>query len=159
MALAKEAEALGEQLVRVGWRLVTAESCTGGWIAKVATDVAGSSNWFEGGLVTYSDTMKQAQLGVRAATLREFGAVSEAVVKEMAAGACAATGGSVAVAVSGVAGPDGGSVDKPVGTVWFGFSIAAALWAERVVFAGGRDAVRRQTVGHALTRLREKIGG
>jgi nicotinamide-nucleotide amidase len=101
------------------YRIVTAESCTGGWIAKVFTDLAGSSRWFESGYVTYSNEAKVRDLGVAQRTLREHGAVSEPTVREMAAGALRATGAHVAIAVSGIAGPDGGSAEKPVGTVWF----------------------------------------
>src|SRR5712671_8004537 len=101
------------------YRIVTAESCTGGWIAKVFTDAAGSSRWFEGGYVTYSNAAKARDLGVAERTLREHGAVSEPTVREMAAGALRATGADVSIAVSGIAGPDGGSPEKPVGTVWF----------------------------------------
>jgi nicotinamide-nucleotide amidase len=101
------------------YRLVTAESCTGGWIAKVFTDAAGSSRWFECGYVTYSNEAKARDLGVSWRTLKEHGAVSEPTVREMAAGALRATGADVSIAVSGIAGPDGGSAEKPVGTVWF----------------------------------------
>jgi nicotinamide-nucleotide amidase len=100
-------------------RIVTAESCTGGWIAKVFTDAAGSSRWFECGYVTYSNEAKARDLGVSWRTLKEHGAVSEPTVREMAAGALRATGADVSIAVSGIAGPDGGSAEKPVGTVWF----------------------------------------
>src|ERR1700738_424090 len=101
------------------YRIVTAESCTGGWIAKVFTDAAGSSRWFECGYVTYSNEAKARDLGVSWRTLNEHGAVSEPTVREMAAGALRATGADVSIAVSGIAGPDGGSAEKPVGTVWF----------------------------------------
>lgn len=101
------------------YRIVTAESCTGGWIAKVFTDTAGSSQWFESGYVTYSNVAKARDLGVSERTLAEHGAVSEPTVREMAAGALRATGADVSIAVSGIAGPDGGSPEKPVGTVWF----------------------------------------
>lgn len=100
-------------------RIVTAESCTGGWIAKAFTDAAGSSRWFECGYVTYSNAAKVRDLGVSSRTLDEHGAVSEATVREMAAGALRVSGADVSIAVSGIAGPDGGSVEKPVGTVWF----------------------------------------
>jgi nicotinamide-nucleotide amidase len=106
--------ALGAQ-----YRIVTAESCTGGWIAKVFTDAAGSSRWFECGYVTYSNEAKARDLGVSWRTLQEHGAVSEPTVREMAAGALRVTGADISIAVSGIAGPDGGSVEKPVGTVWF----------------------------------------
>jgi nicotinamide-nucleotide amidase len=101
------------------YRIVTAESCTGGWIAKVFTDAAGSSRWFECGYVTYSNAAKVRDLGVALRTLDEHGAVSEPTVREMAVGALRVSGADVAIAVSGIAGPDGGSAEKPVGTVWF----------------------------------------
>lgn len=140
-------------------QLVTAESCTGGWVAKACTDLPGSSGWYRGGVVAYSNELKVALLGVRQRTLEEHGAVSEAVVREMAAGALQWLGGDVAVSVSGVAGPDGGTPDKPVGSVWF-------AWAERgdaglVVraalrrFEGDRDRVRREAVLAALQGLLE----
>jgi nicotinamide-nucleotide amidase len=146
-------------LLASGRRLVTAESCTGGWIAKVCTDLPGSSGWFLGGAVVYDNALKAAVLGVNPQTLAEVGAVSEAVVREMAAGALARLGGDLAVAVSGVAGPDGGTPDKPVGTVWFawgrrgaqGTMVRTAL--ER--FPGDRDAVRRQAVERALRGVLE----
>ena len=150
---------LAGHLVAGGRRLVTAESCTGGWIAKLCTDLPGSSGWFLGGAVVYDNALKATVLGVSPQTLAEAGAVSEAVVREMAAGALERLGGDVAVAVSGVAGPDGGTPDKPVGTVWFawgrrdaqGTLIRTAL--ER--FPGDRDAVRRQAVERALRGVLE----
>ncbi len=144
----------GERLRARGETVVTAESCTGGWIAKVLTDVPGSSAWFGYGLVTYADDAKQRLLGVDAGVLARHGAVSRAVVCAMARGALALSGADHAVAVSGVAGPDGGSPDKPVGTVWFAWASAAGdpAVSERLVLPGGRDAVRRATVAHALSR-------
>jgi nicotinamide-nucleotide amidase len=150
---------LAAHLLASGRRLVTAESCTGGWIAKVCTDLPGSSGWFLGGAVVYDNALKAAVLGVNPQTLAEVGAVSEAVVREMAAGALERLGGEVAVAVSGVAGPDGGTPDKPVGTVWFawgqrdaqGITVRTALEC----FSGDRDAVRRQAVEHALRGVLE----
>ena len=150
---------LAAHLLASGRRLVTAESCTGGWIAKVCTDLPGSSRWFLGGAVVYDNALKTAVLGVSPRTLAEAGAVSEAVVREMAAGALERLGGDLAVAVSGVAGPDGGTPDKPVGTVWFawgrrgadGLAISTALEC----FPGDRDAVRRQAVEHALRGVLE----
>ena len=150
---------LAGHLLASGRRLVTAESCTGGWIAKVCTDLPGSSRWFLGGAVVYDNALKARVLGVNPQTLDEVGAVSEAVVREMAAGALERLGGDVAVAVSGVAGPDGGTPDKPVGTVWFawgrrdaqGTRVRTAL--ER--FPGDRDAVRRQAVERALRGVLE----
>ena len=139
------------------YHLVTAESCTGGWIAKVFTDVAGSSRWFEGGYVTYSNEAKVRDLGVSQRTLEEHGAVSEATVREMARGALRVTGAEVSIAVSGIAGPDGGSAEKPVGTVWFcvGRRSGAAPSEIELVTAGGlfggnREAVRRASVQRAL---------
>lgn len=145
---------LARQLLASGRRLVSAESCTGGWIAKVCTDLPGSSRWYLGGVVVYDNSLKSGVLGVNPQTLAEAGAVSDAVVREMAAGALERLGGEVAVAVSGVAGPDGGTPDKPVGTVWFawgqrdanGITLRTAL--ER--FPGDRDAVRWQAVERAL---------
>jgi nicotinamide-nucleotide amidase len=148
------AGSVGRELEDAGWRLVTAESCTGGWIAKALTDVPGSSRWIDSGYVTYSNTAKMRDLGVSAQTLDVHGAVSEATVREMANGALQATGVEVAVAVSGIAGPDGGTADKPVGTVWFCVATAEARAAAAVCelqhFAGDRDEVRRRSVDHAL---------
>lgn len=141
---------VGQALRRKGWMLATAESCTGGWIAQVSTAIAGSSEWFERGFVTYSNAAKQEMLGVRAETLAQHGAVSEATVREMAAGALARSRAQVAVAVSGIAGPGGGGVEKPVGTVWIAWAGAAGVVATRYHFAGDRHAVRAQTVQQAL---------
>ena len=134
--------------------LVTAESCTGGWIAKVVTDIAGSSDWFDCGLATYSYEAKQALLGVRPETLEAFGAVSRETVLEMVSGALVHSGASVAVAVTGIAGPGGGTVDKPVGTVWIAWKRRGGYpKAEVFRFDGDREAVRRQTVAAALGGL------
>ena len=137
-----------------GDRLVTAESCTGGWVAKACTDLPGSSGWFLGGVVAYSNALKAALLGVPENTLDRHGAVSEPVVRAMAAGALARLGGTVAVAVSGIAGPDGSTPDKPVGTVWFAWARLSGgrveISAERARFDGDREAVRRQAVLRAL---------
>jgi nicotinamide-nucleotide amidase len=124
------------------YRIVTAESCTGGWIAKVFTDAAGSSRWFECGYVTYSNEAKARDLGVSWRTLNEHGAVSELTVREMAAGALRATGADVSIAVSGIAGPDGGSAEKPVGTVWFcvGRRVARDVAAASAAVAGDAGA-------------------
>jgi nicotinamide-nucleotide amidase len=156
-ALEDAAVALGRALADAGLVLATAESCTGGWISKCVTDVAGSSGWLDRGFVTYSNAAKQDMLGVHAETLRAHGAVSEPVVREMAAGALSRSVAQVAVAVSGVAGPAGGTADKPVGMVCFGFALPRGLSSETRHFAGGRDAVRRQTVAHALRRLVELL--
>ena len=146
-------------LLASGRRLVTAESCTGGWIAKACTDLPGSSRWFLGGAVVYDNVLKAGVLGVKPQTLAEAGAVSEAVVREMAAGALDRLGGDVAVAVSGVAGPDGGTPDKPVGTVWFAWgrrdAQGALIRTALECFSGDRDAVRRQAVERALRGVLE----
>ncbi len=137
--------------------LVTAESCTAGLIAATCTDLAGSSAWFERGFVTYSNTAKTEMLGVDAAMLQIEGAVSEAVTRAMAQGALARSHAQVAVAVTGVAGPSGGSAAKPVGTVWFGFALPGRCVTECGHFDGDRAAVRAATVVHALRRLVELL--
>lgn len=154
----RELHGLAEQIGRgaraAGWHIVTAESCTAGWIAKALTDVPGSSQWFDSGYVTYSNSAKIRAVGVSARTLAEQGAVSEATVREMAQGALQVAGVELAIAVSGIAGPDGGTPEKPVGTVCFGIATAAATRPVEICecrhFAGGRDQVRRQAVAHAL---------
>lgn len=140
-------------LYKKQWMLVTAESCTGGMIAAACTDLAGSSNWFERGFVSYSNAAKTELLGVGAALIEQHGAVSEPVVRAMAAGALAHSHAQVAVAVTGVAGPSGGSPEKPVGTVWFGWAWPGGLHSEVRHFDGDRAAVRQATVRHALTGL------
>lgn len=154
-ALAKAGTQLAEVLKQRELTIATAESCTGGWVAKVLTDRAGSSSYVLAGLVTYSNDAKRGLLGVTEPSLGEHGAVSEPVVREMVAGALAATGADVAIAVSGVAGPGGGSDDKPVGTVWFAWGRSAAD-TEAVVeqFQGDRDQVRRQAVLYVLQGVR-----
>jgi nicotinamide-nucleotide amidase len=148
------AEKVGRGARAAGWRIVTAESCTAGWIAKALTDVPASSQWVDSGYVTYSNTAKMRDLGVSASTLDEHGAVSEATVREMANGALRAAGVEMALAVSGIAGPDGGTAEKPVGTVWFAVATqeakGPAAFAERLHFGGDRDQVRRQSVDYAL---------
>jgi nicotinamide-nucleotide amidase len=152
--LARLVEALAQVLCGKGWTLATAESCTGGWIAKCCTDRAGSSAWFESGVVSYSNRAKRDLLGVDAGVLEREGAVSRPVAVQMAEGVRRRSGSQVAVAVTGIAGPAGGSADKPVGTVWFGWAMGERpVESEVVVFSGGRDAVRRQTVAHALQGL------
>lgn len=147
---------LGALLLQRGWLLATAESCTGGWIAKVVTDIPGSSAWFDRGFVTYSNAAKQEMLGVRRETLDTQGAVSERTVMEMAAGAIKLSRAQVAVAVSGIAGPAGGSPDKPVGSVCFAWAIpGAGIQTRRLQFAGNRDEVRHQAVRVALEVLVE----
>ena len=150
---------LGDRLLGTGRTVATAESCTGGWVAKVLTDRAGSSAYVLGGLVTYSNEAKQSLLGVTKKSLDEHGAVSEPVVREMVAGALAATGASVAVAISGVAGPGGGSEEKPVGTVWFAWGSSPASTVAVVRhFEGDRDQVRRQAVLYALQGVTDFLG-
>lgn len=145
---------LGERLRAARDSVVTAESCTGGWIAKAMTGVAGSSDWFDCGMVAYSYEAKQALLGVRPQTLESQGAVSRETVIEMVSGALVHSGASVSVAVTGIAGPGGGSDDKPVGTVWIGWKRRGGYTrAELFHFEGDRDAVRRHTVAAALRGL------
>lgn len=149
---------VGVALGQLGATLTTAESCTGGWIAKVITDVSGSSAWFERGFVTYSNEAKHQMIGVDSGTLETHGAVSEAVVREMAQGALYAAAADYAVAVSGIAGPNGGSAEKPVGTVWFGFaSKKEGTVAHHQCFDGDRDSVRRQATEYALQTLWEEF--
>jgi len=154
---AAAAAALVERLTAGKRTLAAAESCTGGWIAKAITDVAGSSACFGYGIVSYSNEAKERLLNVSSETLRQHGAVSEAVVREMAEGVLGLSGADYSVAVSGVAGPDGGTAEKPVGTVWFGFSHATSngpeTEAESRHFEGDREAVRLATVNHALESL------
>ncbi|TVO64942.1 CinA family protein [Denitromonas ohlonensis] len=144
----------GHWLLERGWRLATAESCTGGWIAETVTAIAGSSDWFDSGWVTYSNAAKMRQLDVPASALDTFGAVSEPVVSAMVQGALAHSDAQVAIAVSGVAGPSGGRPGKPVGTVCIAWG-----WPDRPVrtttfhFDGDREQVRRQAVIHALDGL------
>jgi nicotinamide-nucleotide amidase len=158
-ALLELAAAVGARLAAAGETLVTAESCTGGWIAKACTDVPGSSRWFLGGIVAYADSVKRHSLGVDPDDIRRHGAVSEPVVRAMATGALQAIDAATwAIAVSGVAGPDGGTADKPVGTVWLAWARrekdgAFRLEARCERLAGGRDDVRRWTVRLALERL------
>jgi nicotinamide-nucleotide amidase len=148
------AERVGHKLRAAGRRIATAESCTGGWVAKALTDVPGSSQWFECGFVTYSNAAKMRDLGVAASTLDSFGAVSEQTVREMAEGAMRTAGATVALAVSGIAGPDGGSPGKPVGMVWFCAAAreaaAADIIADEKLFSGNRNFVRNRAVHHAL---------
>lgn len=150
-------ERLADLLLKKKWRLATAESCTGGLLAGACTDLSGSSNWFERGFITYSNDAKTEMLGVDAALLARRGAVSEQVAQAMAQGALAHAHAQVAVAVTGVAGPTGGSRAKPVGTVWFGFAVPGQRHTEKMHFIGDRAAVRAATVRHALKRLTELL--
>ncbi|TMI12976.1 MAG: nicotinamide-nucleotide amidase [Betaproteobacteria bacterium] len=142
---------IGKRLKASRAMLVTAESCTGGWVAQAVTAVAGSSDWFERGFVTYSNDSKRELLGVRADTLARHGAVSEETAREMASGALRQSKGSLSVAVTGIAGPGGGSTAKPVGTVCFAWERKnGRRHAETRRFAGNRESVRKQSVIHAL---------
>ena len=148
------AQQLGECLKARGVKLATAESCSGGWIAKTITDLPGSSAWFEGAIVCYSNESKHDLLGVSAATIGEFGAVSGETVLEMTDGLFARTAAGVAVSVSGIAGPDGGSDDKPVGAVWLSWGKRdKSSYANEFHFEGDREAVRLQTVEAALNAV------
>jgi nicotinamide-nucleotide amidase len=147
-------ERLGLALKARGATVTAAESCTGGWVAKALTDIAGSSAWFERGFVTYSNEAKSQTIGVSEETLAQHGAVSEPVVVEMAIGALKAARADYAVAISGIAGPDGGSAGKPVGTVWFAFASARGEGiTRRECFTGDRESVRRQATAYALQTL------
>ena len=150
-------EQLANALTARGWTMATAESCTGGLIAGACTDRAGSSDWFERGFVTYSNAAKTELLGVPADLIAAHGAVSEPVARAMAAGARAHAPVQLAAAVTGVAGPSGGSADKPVGTVWFGWATPDGVFTERQCFDGDRAAVRRATVAHALAGLLQRL--
>ena len=151
---------LGGLLKSRGMMLATAESCTGGAVAMAVTDIAGSSAWFERGFVTYANQAKIEMLGVRPVSLEIHGAVSEAVVREMAAGALRHSHAQVALAVSGIAGPDGGSPQKPVGTVWFAWALKdGETWARVHHLPGNRAAIRAQSVQIALTGIIALVGG
>ena len=149
----------GADLLDAERRLVTAESCTGGWAAQVATAVAGSSDWFERGFVTYSNAAKQELLGVSGDTLQRHGAVSEETAREMAQGALERSKGTVALSITGVAGPTGGSPDKPVGTVCFAWATGNKTRSETRHFPGDRESVRRQSVIHALEGVLKTLAG
>jgi nicotinamide-nucleotide amidase len=148
---------LAGQLLRRGWWLSCAESCTGGGIAAALTDVAGSSAWFDRGFVTYSNQAKQEMLGVSADTLAAFGAVSRETALEMASGALARSAAQLSVAVTGIAGPDGGSPEKPVGTVWIAWASGERVDAVCEHFSGDRASVRAATVDSALCGLLQRV--
>ncbi len=153
------AEEVGAALKARALMLVTAESCTGGWVGEAVTMVPGSSDWYERGFITYTYISKREMLGVKEGTLEQHGAVSEHTVKEMAAGALAASHAQVAVAVSGIAGPAGGTPEKPVGTVCLAWALKnGEPVAETLHFAGDREAVRRQAVERALTGVLKLLG-
>ena len=147
-------ESLAVSLIKKNKKLALAESCTGGWIAKALTDLSGSSAWFDRGFVTYSNEAKQEMLGVAATTLDNYGAVSQETVSEMAVGALKNSHADYSLSVSGIAGPDGGSTEKPVGLVWFAWADKDGIQlSEKQTFIGDRNAVREQAVTHALTSL------
>ena len=149
---------IGQRLAATGQWITCAESCTGGLIAAYFTEIAGSSAYFDRGFVTYSNLAKQQLLGVNQQTLAQWGAVSEQTVREMATGALKAAGANIAISVSGIAGPDGGSTEKPVGTVWFGWANREGLViARKRRFNGNRHQVRQQAVEYALTVVLEKF--
>lgn len=160
-SIAQPASGLVKALLAKGKTVATAESCTGGWIAKALTDVPGSSGCFGYGIVSYGNDAKEALLGVRAADLEREGAVSEAVVRAMARGVLTLSGADLAVAVSGIAGPDGGTPGKPVGTVWFGFAERRGGEIDEDArlehFEGDRAAVRAHSVVSALQGLRDRL--
>ena len=156
-ALEQLAEQLAQALQQRGWSLATAESCTGGWVGQTMTAIAGSSEWFERGFVTYSNIAKQEMLGVTAETLARHGAVSEQTVREMAAGALQHSHTHVSLAISGVAGPTGGSASRPVGTVWLAWASPEKVIAQVYHFSGNREQVRYASVQAALQGLHDLI--
>ena len=151
------ARKVGAALKSRGLMVVTAESCTGGWVAMALTAIPGSSDWFERGYVTYSNAAKREALGVAEATLERHGAVSEETAREMASGALKNGRGQVALAITGVAGPSGGSRDKPVGTVCFAWAQGSKISSQTRRFDGDRESVRRQSVAHALQGVLELL--
>lgn len=156
--IAELAYAIGQKLLKFGWKLTVAESCTGGWIAKSLTDIPGSSAWLEYGFVTYSNTAKHSLLGVPNNTLEQHGAVSAATVSAMAQGAIIHSNANVAIAVSGIAGPTGGTPDKPLGTVWLAWYLPKhKIHTECQHFTGNRKLIRQQAVHYALQELRSML--
>ena len=149
--------ALADRLTTLGWTMATAESCTGGMIAAQCTDCPGSSRWFDRGLVTYSNAAKTELLGVDAGLIETHGAVSDAVARAMALGAVYRTHARVSISVTGIAGPDGGSDAKPVGTVWFGWCIDGLVYSDRQLFTGDRQLVRQTSSKHALLGLVKRL--
>lgn len=151
-------EQLAELLIKINKQMTVAESCTGGWVAKVLTDLAGSSAWFERGFVTYSNRAKHEMLGVSESILKKYGAVSQETVSEMALGALQSSHADFSLSISGIAGPSGGTDEKPVGLVWFAWAQKTEtseniLSSEQKIFDGDRDAVRQQAVAFALTEF------
>ncbi|HWF05168.1 MAG TPA: CinA family protein [Candidatus Angelobacter sp.] len=155
------AENLGEQLKKKGWRLVTAESCTGGGLSYAITDIAGASQWFDRGFITYSNIAKEELLGVKTETLKTFGSVSEETAREMAEGALYHNHSQahISIAITGIAGPDGGSAEKPVGTVWIACAgKSLPTMASHYIFSGNRKEVRQQAIEIALKMLQDQLG-
>ena len=149
---------LGRALAAAGMSLVTAESCTGGLVAKLVTDISGSSQWFDRAFVTYTNQAKREMLGVSDKSLADHGAVSEQVVLQMASGALAASRAQIAVAITGVAGPTGGSREKPVGTIWFAWKYGSdSPVADRQLFSGDRQSIRQQAAEHAMRCVIERL--
>lgn len=151
------AASVGQLLKARRWLMATAESCTGGGISHAVTDIAGSSEWFDCGFVTYSNTSKSELLNISEALIAQHGAVSEEIAAAMAEGALASSSAHIAVSTTGIAGPTGAVPGKPVGTICFGWSVNGATQTERLVFAGDRKAVREQTVRHALLGLQRRL--
>jgi nicotinamide-nucleotide amidase len=152
-------ELVGKQLLARNWRVATAESCTGGGIAAAITKIAGSSAWFEYGIVSYADTAKEKLLHVNVKDLEKHGAVSEVIVVQMAKGMLAVSGADIAVAVSGIAGPSGGSIEKPVGSVWFAWALAdGRVSAQYFCFVGQRNDIQQQSIAEGLRGLIALLG-
>lgn len=151
--IAQLAAELSQELLNKNYKLVTAESCTGGGIAQAVTDIPGASQWFECGFVTYSDKSKMQVLHVPETLIHQHGAVSGEVATAMVKGALAVANGTVAIATTGIAGPDGATPKKPIGTVWFGLACNNEIYAQQQLFSGDRYAVRTQSVEHALKML------
>lgn len=155
--LSRQAAELASSLRARNQQLVTAESCTGGWVGKVLTEIPGSSAWYLGGVVSYSNALKASLLGVQSGTLAAHGAVSRETALEMALGAVARLGGTCALSVTGVAGPDGGTAEKPVGLVWFGWAFGTSVHVAHERFSGDRDTIRRLAVARALRGMLEIV--
>lgn len=153
------AEQIGDRLMRANLMLACAESCTGGFVSKVVTDIAGSSAWFDRGFITYSNQAKQDLLDVPAETIAEYGAVSEQTARAMAAGAILHSQAGITLAITGIAGPGGGRLDKPVGLVWFAWATRdGKVESESQQFLGDRDGIRQQAVAHALQGVLRQLG-
>ncbi|WP_320174196.1 CinA family protein [Maridesulfovibrio sp.] len=146
---------IGKILVEKGWTMSTAESCTGGLVAATLTDFSGSSTWFSGAVVAYSNEVKMSQLHVPEQAITDHGAVSEPVVRAMAEGVCKALNVDVGISLSGIAGPTGGTPDKPVGTVWMGWHVNGKTYAEKFLFSGDRKSVKDQSLQTVLEKLHQ----